>query len=182
MPGEVVGRGGPAPAFPIPAFLVDDLLPTLKDTELKLALVVLRQTWGRGKPADWLSHSQLKRRTGRAGEAVSSAVDALVRRGVVEVVNERGVLLSDPASRRRERAKLLYRPGALFRAAGSAGYADAHTDAECGKAGTTDSQKGIRRSRKSVPPPEPPEAAPSSERTARIEEAKRRIRERLSAL
>jgi hypothetical protein len=83
--------------------------------------VVLRQTLGRRNPdgtlkeRDWLSHSQLKSRTGRAGEAVSSAVDSLVRRGLIEVRGEGGRLLADPAARRREHRRLYFAPGAAVR-------------------------------------------------------------------
>jgi hypothetical protein len=91
-------------------------MPTLKDTEWRVLLVVLRQTFqrrsdGHGKAWDWLTHDQLKRRTGRASEAVSAAVDVLVRRGLIAVRSERGTLLSHPTERRRNRGRLYYAPG-----------------------------------------------------------------------
>lgn len=108
------------PFVPLPCPVIDAILPTLKDTELRVLLVVLRQTWGwrgpEGKPKerDWLSHRQLKERTGRASEAVSAAVDALVRRGLVCVENEQGAELVTAAERRRVQARLYYRPGPLL--------------------------------------------------------------------
>ena len=105
---------------PLPCAVIDDLLPTLKDTELRLLVIVLRQTWGwrgpDGKPKarDWLSHRQLKERTGRASEAVSAAIDALVRRGLVRVQNEQGDDLSEARQRRRLHGRLYFCPGPLL--------------------------------------------------------------------
>jgi hypothetical protein len=65
------GRSASAPV--LLCRMVDDLLPGSKDTELRLLLVVLRQTLLRNKRFDWLASRQLKERTGRAGEAVSAA-------------------------------------------------------------------------------------------------------------
>ena len=44
---EQTGENGNfAPWHPVPVRLVDDVMPHLKDTELRVLLVVLRQTWG----------------------------------------------------------------------------------------------------------------------------------------
>lgn len=59
---------------PVPVALIDRVMPTLRDTELRVLLVVVRQTlgWQVGKDPylrkerDWLTQSQLMRRT--AGE------------------------------------------------------------------------------------------------------------------
>ena len=90
----------------IPVSLIDDAMPGLKDTELRVLLVVLRQTAARvgadGSPRDrdWLSKSQLVARTGRGGDAVSSAVGGLERNSWIVVTDERGNALSSAASRR----------------------------------------------------------------------------------
>ncbi len=71
--GSLLFEGG---VIPVPNRLVDEVLPTLKDTELRVLLIVLRQTLGwregsdtrarwRYKRRDWISHSQMVRRTGR---------------------------------------------------------------------------------------------------------------------
>lgn len=193
MPGEAPGRESAAPAFPVPAFLIDELLPTLKDTELRLALVVLRQTWGRGKQSDWLSHSQLCRRTGRAGAAVSAAVDALVRRGLIEVATEAGEALPDAASRRRARCRLLYRPGPVLPSSAGANVPHGTLGREAWKAKTTESREGIRRLRKPESPGYEGQAASAASaaprvvaftpgQRERIEEEKQRIRQRLSLM
>ncbi len=95
---------------PVPNTLLDDLLPTLKDTELRVLLVVLRETAGRSdKPRDWLAHSQLKGRTGRASEAVSAALAVLVRSRLLVITDAAGNPLVSPAARRAHRGRLYYR-------------------------------------------------------------------------
>jgi hypothetical protein len=106
---------------PVPNALFDDLLPTLRDTELRVLLVVVRQTagWrdrkGRAKARDWISHGQLVQRTGRRSEAVSGAIDRLVRRGLLVVEDSAGTALATPEQRRRHLGRLFFRPvpGAL---------------------------------------------------------------------
>ena len=108
-------------AVPIPNRLVDEVLPSLKDTELRVLLIVLRQTLGwregsdtggwRFKRRDWISHSQMVKRTGRGSEAVSNAVDALVQRELLVVETVTGKPLVTPAERRRHLGRLYYRPG-----------------------------------------------------------------------
>jgi hypothetical protein len=193
------------PFVMVPCRLIDEVMPDLKDTELRLLLVVLRQTVGRRNPdgtpkeRDWLSHSQLKARTGRASEAVSDAVAALVRRGLIAVRSEEGRLLPDPAERQRVRGRLYYAVGSALepslrmktpsRAVGSTGKAKTTGD---------DTSLHCRRFRKSGALPEDVSAVPTvsadgriavflpgqKERLERerIEQEKNRIRERLTRL
>ena len=103
----------------VPTRLTDALMPALRDTELRVLLVVLRATWGwRAAPdapatrrREWLSHALLCRRTGRGSEAVSGAVDALVRSGLLAVEDSAGRPLTTPAERRRYLGRLYYRAG-----------------------------------------------------------------------
>jgi len=97
-------------------------MPGSRDSELRVLLVVVRQTLGwqagpdpsRRKERDWLTQSQLMRRTGRASEAVARAVDSLVRSGLIDVLDGAGTPLTTPAERRRYLGRLYYRlrPGA----------------------------------------------------------------------
>lgn len=104
---------------PVPNDMLDRVMPTLRDTELRVLLVVVRQTLGwqdgpnssRRKERDWLTQSQLMRRTGRASEAVSAAVDGLVRARLIEVQDRWRRPLVTPAERRRCLGKLYYRLG-----------------------------------------------------------------------
>lgn len=104
---------------PMPNQLLDEWMPLLGDTQWRLLCVIVRQTMGWSDPTshstggrktrDWLTHSQLKTRTGRASAALSAALDDLVQRGLVEVQDERGRVLCTPAERRRARGRLYYR-------------------------------------------------------------------------
>ena len=104
---------------PVPNDLLDRVMPTLRDTELRVLLIVVRQTagWQTGtdpaqrKERDWLTQSQLMRRTGRASGAVSRAVDVLVQAGLIHVTDRAGAPLKTPAERRRHLGHLYYQMG-----------------------------------------------------------------------
>ena len=104
----------PARSTPFPNRLLDDFMPILSDTEWRVLCVVARQTlgWedGQGgrKAADWLTQSQLKARTGRASEAVSRAIDGLVRKGLIQVCSEAGEVLATPQARQRCTGRMLF--------------------------------------------------------------------------
>lgn len=109
-----------AGAVPIPNRLFDEVLPALNDTELRVLLIVLRQTLGwregsdRGgwqfKKRDWLTHGQLCRRTGRSSESVSKAISALVRANLLIVEAHNGLPMDTAQKRRRHLGRLYYRP------------------------------------------------------------------------
>lgn len=104
---------------PVPNALLDQVMPTLRDTELRVLLVVVRQTrgWQDGpnvsqrKERDWLTQSQLMGRTGRGSGAVAHAVEALVQVGLIEVQDRTGRPLNTPSERRRHLGRLYYRLG-----------------------------------------------------------------------
>ncbi len=124
--------------FPVQIQLVDEVMPRLKDTEWRVLLVVLRQTAGRQagtvstvqdhqaertptkpkhqptKRRDWISHSQLCRRTGRGSGAVSAAVASLTASGLIVVEDAAGTALATPEERRRCLGRLYFRPGDKF--------------------------------------------------------------------
>jgi len=88
-------------------------MPKLRDTEWRLLCVIIRQTFGWtpggvAKSADWLSHSQLRRRTGRAGAAISLAVDHLCGNGLITVTDRHGRLLATSSDRRRNHGRLYF--------------------------------------------------------------------------
>ena len=140
--GEKLAPWHPAPWHPVPTRLVDTVMPRLRDTELRVLLIVLRQTWGwkvdRGaatgeatgtreeatdkqvarrqvtKHRDWLSHRQLCRRTGRGSDAVSAAVASLTASSLIVVEDAGGKPLTTPAERRRCLGRLYFRPGTLW--------------------------------------------------------------------
>ena len=107
------------PVVPIPAVLIDKLLPALSDTELRVLLIVIRQTLGWVDPGhesahgrkwrDWISQSQLKAKTGKSRDSLSRAIGTLVEADLIVVENGAGEPLTSPDSRKRARARLHYR-------------------------------------------------------------------------
>lgn len=99
---------------PFPNFLLDRVMPRLTDTEWRLLSVIVRQTfgWNLGggirKKADWMSHFQLKQRTGRQSAAISRAIDVLVKAGLISVRNEHGRPMYSAAARRRTQEHLIF--------------------------------------------------------------------------
>ncbi len=106
----------PNMSTPFPSLLIDRIMPDLSDTEWRLLCVVCRQTLGFVSPEaqggrrtrDWLTHGQLKARTGRASEAVSRAIDGLVRKNLIEVRTYAGEPLLTPPERRRCQGMLFF--------------------------------------------------------------------------
>lgn len=101
---------------PVPNLLFDIFLKELKVAELKVLLVIIRQTLGwsdsrslRGrKEKDWISTSQLMTKTGNSRRAISSAIDTLVQKELIEVLDTQGTLLTNP-SNRKGKVHLFYR-------------------------------------------------------------------------
>src|SRR5579859_3934358 len=111
MPGHY-----PPNTTPFPNRLLDEAMPHLTDTEFRVLCMVVRETlgWadgqgGRRRETDRLTQRRLIARTGRASEAVSRAIDGLVRQCLIEVLTPSGVLLETPQERRRHRGRLLFR-------------------------------------------------------------------------
>ena len=106
----------PNHSSPFPNALLDTVMPTLKDTEWRLLCVLVRQTLGFYDPKTcqrrevvWLSHTQLKARTGRSSEAISNAIEALVERHLIVVTTLEGTVLQTPEERRRCAGGLFFR-------------------------------------------------------------------------
>ena len=101
---------------PVPNALFDVHLKDLKIAELKVLLMVIRQTLGWSdkrtalgrKQRDWIANSQLLNKTGCSRRAVCSATEALVGRGLVGVMDSKGSPLTQP-SQRKGKTRLFYR-------------------------------------------------------------------------
>src|SRR5579862_3900509 len=112
MSEQPVMTGG---VTPIPDFLIDKLMPRLGDTAWRLICVIHRQThgWkerdGRNKNADWLSHTQLRRKTGRSSAAISVAIEFLCRNDLIEVTDGLGQPLKTALERRKYRGRLYFK-------------------------------------------------------------------------
>ena len=106
----------PISTTPVPNVFFDVYLKELKSAELKVLLVVIRQTLGwadrRGmlgrKETDWISGSQLQQKTGSSKRAISSATAALVRKKLIEILDVNGSILNSP-DERQGKTKLFYR-------------------------------------------------------------------------
>lgn len=68
----------------IPNQLFDELIPTLKEGELRVLLVIMRQTFGWHKDWDRIPITQLMKKTGMERMAVCRATSSLVKKGMVK--------------------------------------------------------------------------------------------------
>jgi len=75
-----------------PNDLFDHWIPHLKESELKVLLVIIRKTFGWHKERDRISISQLERFTGLSEKSVLCAVKSLISKGVIkkQTIGERG--------------------------------------------------------------------------------------------
>ncbi len=96
--------------------------------ELKVLLVIIRQTLGWKKNCDWISGRQMMEKTGCSNRAINLAIDSLVKRKVIAVQDDGGNLLREP-SQRRGKPRMYFRLCELF----------THVDTQ----GKTNEQKGI---------------------------------------
>jgi hypothetical protein len=101
---------------PVPNVIFDCYLKELRGIELKILLVIIRQTLGWAdqksslgrKVRDWISGSQLRQKTGGSPRAISSAVENLASRNFIEVFDATGRLLDSPL-KRRGKPRLYYK-------------------------------------------------------------------------
>ncbi|MBI4160047.1 replication protein [Candidatus Wolfebacteria bacterium] len=99
----------------VPNVVLDEWLPNLKDVELRVLLIIIRQTlgWiedketGRRKERDWISRWQLMKKTGRGHSSVSAAIEKLSRNGIIESYDAGGKLLA--TAKERSGNKVFYR-------------------------------------------------------------------------
>lgn len=94
---------------------VFEYIPSLSEAELKLYLVILRQTlgWKSGKNKerkvfDWISSSQFQKKTGLSRRAIGTALGSLTYRNLILIADEHGSVLHTPQSR-KGKTRLYYR-------------------------------------------------------------------------
>lgn len=99
----------------IPNNLFDELLPHFSESELKVLLIIIRQTLGwidkrTGKPKewDWISISFFVKKTGLSKRAIGFAIHSLFLRKFILIKNEYG-RLTPTAKERRRANKLFYK-------------------------------------------------------------------------
>lgn len=90
----------------VPNSVFDILLKTLSEKELKVLLVVIRQTlgWvdssGNRKRRDWISQKYFRNKTGLSGKAVSQAIELLVNKNLILATNSKSKILYNTSDRR----------------------------------------------------------------------------------
>ena len=76
--------GYPKPSYTqTPNVLFDDHLAEMGDAELKVVLVVCRQTFGWHKESDRLSISQFEKKTGMSRQGVLNGIGSAIDRGII---------------------------------------------------------------------------------------------------
>ncbi len=106
-----------------PNIIFNGLMKEISDTELRVVLIVTRATLGwildreRGmrKEEDWISHSQLKHKTGRESGAISKAIDRCIQKGWIEARDHSGELLDTKDKRRGKNIYYRLDPAILLR-------------------------------------------------------------------
>lgn len=93
----------------VPNNFFDEYLKNLGYAELKVLLVVIRQTYGwkdkctgTYKRWDWISQRFFVRKTGLSGRAVSTAISKLIYKRLILVKNGKDKLLFDNIERQHE--------------------------------------------------------------------------------
>ncbi len=99
----------------VPNILFDVHLPHLKESELKILLIIIRQTYGwirsdgKRKEKDQISYGQFIKKTGLSRRIISDAIQSLIDYRIIHVRNYNGGLLTDP-KQRKGKAMLYYSP------------------------------------------------------------------------
>jgi len=101
----------------VPNVILDEWMPKLKDTELRVLLVVVRQTlgWienpetGARKEKDWISRYQLMKKAGRKQDAIAAAVDSLIKKNLIEALDAKGNRLDTAQDRQKLGGRIYYR-------------------------------------------------------------------------
>lgn len=72
----------------VPNIIFDTILKTLSEKELKILLIIYRQTigWvqnGKRKQRDWISHQYFINKTGLSRKSVSQAINLLIKKNLI---------------------------------------------------------------------------------------------------
>lgn len=95
---------------PVPNVVLDLLISVLSMAELKVLLVIVRQTNGWRKSRDWISQSQFVHKTGLSRQTVSQTLAVLQHHRIISITNRTGMELRSPQAR-RGRTRLFYALG-----------------------------------------------------------------------
>jgi phage replication O-like protein O len=91
----------------VPNIVFDKYLPNLTGSELKILLIIIRQTYGwidkrtgKRKSRDRISHSQFITKTALSKGVVSKAIKSLIAKRIIQVTDYRGHPLSNAKDRK----------------------------------------------------------------------------------
>ena len=91
----------------IPNILFDKLLRELNNSELKILLVIIRQTYGwidiktkRRKERDRIAHSQFFLKTGLSRRIISESIKSLSQKNLIEITDSSGNSLINASDRK----------------------------------------------------------------------------------
>jgi hypothetical protein len=123
---------------PIPNVVIDVYFPLMSRTERDIIQVIFRQTLGwiddntrtGRKESDWISHSQFKSKTGWSRRMIVTAVQKLVERKLIDILDASGNLINAP-EQRRGRQRLYYRPALWWINGGKHVHNPVESDSTC---------------------------------------------------
>ncbi|KAA3621014.1 MAG: hypothetical protein DWQ02_28440 [Bacteroidetes bacterium] len=91
----------------IPNIVFDQYLPSLKESELKILLIIIRQTYGWLNPRtgyrkrrDRITLSQFVQKTGLSRRIVSNALQSLIQKNLISITDYQGNPLLNSDSRK----------------------------------------------------------------------------------
>ena len=90
----------------IPNIIFDTHLPLLTEKELKVLLIILRQTigWvskkGKRKTRDWISHRYFINTTGLSRKSITQAISLLIKKGLIKAETTSYQTLESSSSRK----------------------------------------------------------------------------------
>jgi len=104
---------------PTPNELFNGEMKKMSDAELRVVMIVTRATFGwiidkktgLRKEEDWISHSQMVKKSGKSSRAIKYAVQECINKGWIEVRGKDGELLDTGEKRQKYGRKLYYRLG-----------------------------------------------------------------------
>jgi hypothetical protein len=92
----------------VPNIIIDNYLPKLSGSELKVLSVIIRQTFGwidkqTGKPKkwDWISRQFFAKKTSLSLRTVSQTIATLHSKNYIRIKNQDGKIMSNAVERRR---------------------------------------------------------------------------------
>ncbi|HAZ00589.1 MAG: hypothetical protein A2W90_04880 [Bacteroidetes bacterium GWF2_42_66] len=91
---------------PIPNIIFDQQLKNIGSSELKILLVIIRQTYGwvdkktgKRKEKDRISYTQFARKTGLSRKTISKGISLLSKKNLIKITDSSGYILNTTSNR-----------------------------------------------------------------------------------